>query len=398
MNEKNPGRKLPKNICQLKDGRYLAKYTSKFGGRPEKKFKTLEAAKKWLKEAKEKETNSYEADEYFTVDQWYKYWLENLCKNRADNTVRNYKDRYSKNISPVIGKMQLVNLKPIHCQQVIAKMEHGVDYYGKPYSSGTVEMTYNTLRVLFKSAEDLELISRNPARRIAIDKTRKNQSEDEKFLTLEEHRKFLESAKKSRSFPQFRFMLETGIRPGELIGLTFDDVDWTNKTLTIRKSVEFREGSWHAGPPKTKTSYRTIPLTEAALTILKDAKEAKQKMHISPKAKQILFYKDIKTGRQNSVKLADLIFISKQTGMPTRNNAYDSCLTYICRRAGIKEISMHDLRHTYATRCVERGVPYKSLQKLLGHSSLKVTMDTYVHVTEESLRDAVDIFEANSQI
>lgn len=292
----------------------------------------------------------------------------------------------------------MVDLKPMHCQQLITKMEHGVGHYGRPYSAGTVELAYNTMRVLFNSAEDFELISRMPARRILVDKTRENQSEDEKFLTLEEHRKFLESAKKSRSFPQFRFVLETGIRPGELIGLTFDDVDWTNKTLAIRKSVEFRNGSWQAGPPKTKTSYRTIPLTEAALAILKDAKESKQKMHISPKAVQVLFYKDLKMGRQNSVKLADLVFISKQTGMPTRNNAYDSCLKYICRRAGIKEISMHDLRHTYATCCLERGMPYKSLQKLLGHSSLKVTMDTYVHVTEESLRDAVDIFEANAQI
>lgn len=62
MLERKTGRKLPKNICQLKDGRYLAKYTSKFGGRPEKKFKTLGAAKKWLAEAKKKETSSYEAD------------------------------------------------------------------------------------------------------------------------------------------------------------------------------------------------------------------------------------------------------------------------------------------------------------------------------------------------
>ena len=112
----------------------------------------------------------------------------------------------------------------------------------------------------------------------------------------------------------------------------------------------------------------------------------------------MLTYTDEMTGRQQKIVLRDLAFFSKQTGMPMRNNAYDSCLKCVCRRAGIKEISMHDLRHTYATRCVERGIPYKSLQKLLGHASLKVTMDLYVHVSEDSLKNAVEVFENNSNL
>ena len=79
--------------------------------------------------------------------------------------------------------------------------------------------------------------------------------------------------------------------------------------------------------------------------------------------------------------------------MPAKNSSYDTHLYKLCDEAGIKRFCMHVLRHTYATRAIERGVPPKTLQKLLGHSSIKTTMDRYVHVTDESLRAGVKIFE-----
>lgn len=113
-----------------------------------------------------------------------------------------------------------------------------------------------------------------------------------------------------------------GLRTSEMIGLTWDSIDWKKRTLTVSKTLEYRHNTkvWRAGPPKTKSSYRTIPLTARA----------------------------------------------------------------------------YDVRHPYATRAIESGVMPKVLQKLLGHSSIKTTMDRYVHVTDDSLNNAIKLFEQNT--
>lgn len=89
----------------------------------------------------------------------------------------------------------------------------------------------------------------------------------------------------------------------------------------------------------------------------------------------------------------DLVFIHPEMGEPVKNSTYDSALYRICSKIGIPEVSMHDLRHTYATRAIESGMQPKVLQKLLGHSSIKITMDRYVHVTEDSLEEAIRQFQ-----
>ena len=87
--------------------------------------------------------------------------------------------------------------------------------------------------------------------------------------------------------------------------------------------------------------------------------------------------------------MRDLVFINFRTEMPAKNSSYDTHLYKLCDRAGIEHFCMHALRHTYATRAIECGVQPKVLQKLLGHASIKTTMDRYVHVTSESLDQAV---------
>jgi len=85
-----------------------------------------------------------------------------------------------------------------------------------------------------------------------------------------------------------------------------------------------------------------------------------------------------------------------RTGMPSKNSSYDTHLYKICDSAGIERFCMHALRHTYATRAIERGVPPKALQKLLGHSSIKTTMDKYVHASDDYLFEAVDIYQGKT--
>ena len=91
--------------------------------------------------------------------------------------------------------------------------------------------------------------------------------------------------------------------------------------------------------------------------------------------------------------MCDHVFINWKTGEPAKNSSYDTHLERLCKSAGLRHISMHTLRHTYATRAIERDMNPKVLQRLLGHSCIQQTMDRYVHVSQESLQEAVRRFE-----
>ena len=121
-----------------------------------------------------------------------------------------------------------------------------------------------------------------------------------------------------------------------------------------------------------------------------DRKKRKEDASLS----QVLIFIDPRSGREREVCMKDLIFINWRTGKPMKNSTYDNDIYKVCDKAGIKPFCMHVLRHTFATRCIERGVNPKSLQKILGHAQLSTTMDTYVHVTDDSLELAMKTFEA----
>lgn len=105
-------------------------------------------------------------------------------------------------------------------------------------------------------------------------------------------------------------------------------------------------------------------LTQEAIKILQNQREKLRKLKVIP------------------IEYSDLVFLNRN-GTPTKNSAYDTKLFYYCGKAEIPRFSMHTLRHTFATRCIEAGMRPKTLQMILGHSNIGITMNLYVHVTEE---------------
>ena len=383
------GKECGKGIYQRKDGLYHARFVDKAGKRHEKYFQTIPEARNWIEQAKyaDKHEDVFCPSDT-TVDTWFSFWVENIVGDLAPNTLRNYRERYKQNIQPIIGKMLLSDVKPMHCKKVLLSMD--ADYAGS-----TIRQTYITMGTMFKAAKMNDLITKHPMDGVRYTKPVRA-PDDTHFLTRDEQIGFLEVAKRSHNYNQYALILETGLRTGEMIGLTWDAIDWKAKTLTVNKTLEFRHKQkvWRVDPQKTQRSYRTIPLTSHAYDILKQLYSQVSERKESKLLNSTLEYMDRRTGETASLCMRDLVFINWRTGEPAKNSSYDTHLYKLCDEAGIEKFCMHALRHTYATRAIECGVQPKVLQKLLGHASIKTTMDRYVHVTSESLDQAVRQFES----
>ena len=383
------GRKCGKGISQRKDKKYTARFCAKNGKRREKHFDTLPEARNWLADAQYADRhNGLPTCSTITVDAWFQFWMENLIRDLAPNTIRNYHDRYVHNIKPVLGNMMLCDVKPMHCKAVFNSME-------AHYAGSTIRQTYITIGTMFKATLINDMIIKHPLEGVKVNKPLRA-PDDIHFLTIDEQTKFLEVARRSHNYRQYVLLLETGLRTAEMIGLTWDSIDWKRRRLTISKTLEYRHenGVWRAGPPKTKASYRMIPLTDRAYDVLEACYAEREIRKEAPLLEMVLPYMDRRSGVQKNLIMRDLVFVNWRTGEPAKNSSYDTHLYKLCDEAGIERFCMHALRHTYATRAIERGMQPKVLQKLLGHASIKTTMDRYVHVTDDSLVDAVAQFQA----
>ena len=393
MGKNLKGKECGKGICQRKDGLYSARFVSSEGKRQVKCFSSLPEARNWLEDAKYADRHEdVFAPPDMTVTEWFEFWISHIVGDLAPNTKRNYRERYEYNVKPVIGKMRLTDVKPMHCKMVFNQMEAS-------YAGSTIRQTYIAMGKMFRAAVMNDMIQKHPMDGVRYTKPVRA-PDDIHFLTRDEQIRFLEVAKRSRNYNQYALILETGLRTGEMIGLTWDAIDFEKRTLTVNKTLEFRHGEqyWRAGPPKTQHSYRTIPLTDRAYEILKEIKDKRPWQKESPLLSQTLEYIDRRTGAISRLVMRDLVFINWRTGEPAKNSSYDTHLYKLCDEAGIEKFCMHALRHTYATRAIECGVQPKVLQKLLGHASIKTTMDRYVHVTAESLDYAIKQFQQNGVV
>ena len=248
------------------------------------------------------------------------------------------------------------------------------------YSNSVIDHSRLVMRMLFDSAVENELLAKNPVTKSVKCKSGK-ESKAMRALTISEQKLFLKTIKGTSNYNQYALLLQTGLRTGEMIGLRWADVDFEKRLLHIRRTMEYRHsiGDWRVGEPKTKSSVRDIPLTQEAINILKNQKEKLLSMNIE------------------STAFPDNVFLCKD-GTPTKNSTYDSKLFYYCDKAGIERFSMHVLRHTFATRCIENGMRPKTLQMILGHSNIGVTMNLYVHVTEDEKTKEIRSIEKKLKI
>lgn len=364
------GKELGTGISQRKDGYYTARFTSRITGKTvQKYFKKLSNCKEWYINAKYNDEHSLLSAE-MTVDAWFTYWIENVKKgNIRKRTLEGYERIYNLSIRQYIGQMMLSEVKPVHCQDVLNQLKEE-----RHYRTGTLTNIKQVMHAMFEYALENELVVRNPITKSI--KASNGKPEGVEALTADEQKCFMAAAWDSEYYNQFALALQTGLRVGEIAGLKWSDIDFKNRKLHVKHSVyfDYKTHKWNIGEPKTESGKRDIPLTEEAIGILKNQKTKADKSQIV------------------NMEFHDFVFT--KNGEPIKIMTYFYELRKITKTIGMREISMHVFRHTFATRCIEGGMKPKTLQMILGHSTIQTTLDRYVHVTGDEKEKEMKSVEA----
>ena len=359
MGKSLKGKELGVGISQRPDGTYTGRITDANGKRIQKYFKKLQDCRQWVSEKQFSIEHGNALSNNPTVSACFEYWLKRVKKNQIkESTMINYTGIWEKHIKKVVGDKLITDIKPIHCLEILQKMSD------KGYKTSTIKGTRMILKSFFLFCLENKIIADDPMNRNV--KAFGEESKSKRVLTVEEQRDFLINTKDSSNSRACAFILQTGLRYGELTALEWSDIDFGRKTMHITKSMTYKNsGGWEITGTKTKSSVRTIPLTPEAIRILREQKEINKSIKII------------------DMRFRNLVFVN-QKGRPRTNNTYNIFLKNYCKKENIERFSIHTLRHTFATRCIEAGMRPKTLQKIMGHANLAMTMDLYVHVTEES--------------
>ena len=354
------------SITQL-GGRYQARITTGYDENGKQKrrakyFGTKKEAIDWPHQVKEdKACGEIETASQMMFVDWFNIWLTEYKKlSVRPSTYRCYQSAANLWIVPNFAGYRLMDMRHDIVQQYVNNLCEGMLSYS------SVMKVFNLLKGALNQAQLNGMIVANPAENAVLPK--KGAKRPMRVLTPEEQHRFIEVAQKMHFGECFTLILGTGIRIGEAISLTWDDVDLDNGTISINKTVTSVDTGtgyvYGVGPPKTKAGYRQIPLLDCLVSMLKRKKQAQQ-----PNAEKLLF-----PGPDG--KLCHAI-----------NARW--WFTKITRQAGITGVGQHTLRHTFATRGLENGIDLKIMQELLGHSSIRMTADTYTHVLPDMKRDSI---------
>ena len=328
-------------------------------------FSTLAEAKRYQAHCQgQLYVNGYVAKSDITVKAVAEEWFTSVQDGLKPTTARGYKVNINNHILPHIGNVPVQALKSSSIKRMISSLE-------KELSATSIKYVLRNLSQILKYAEQQSYIVKNPMKFVAIPKSSKP-----KFLTysVEEMAKLIKSVKGTDMELPILIEAETGLRLGELLGLSWDNINLEKMTITVNKTVSYVEGKIYVTSPKTTKSNREIVVSSALIEAIKSYKKKEESIK-RPK------------GYKNKYHL----LFHKEDGQPLTNSSFSAKFASMLKKNGLKHIRFHDLRHTHASLLYNQyGLNIKSVSDRLGHSRISTTMDYYVGGTENIQKAGVE--------
>lgn len=303
-----------------------------------------------------------------TVDSYFEDWIERKRDTVKGATIRSERQLYtgiSRTVIDAAGTtFGSLKVREVEVRDVIALQKA----LQSRYSTRTVNDMISLVRGLFRTAVDYDrLITFNPCASIRKLKRTEQPYRETKHraLTREETARFMKAAEDSYYHNLYLFLLNTGCRIGEAGALQIRDIG--KKSVHVARTLTRTEdGGWTIGEDtKTHAGDRLIPITQ----------EAAQAIERQKALNRLVF--------ESGQNMTDTIFKTPR-GLLLRSNPINEDIAKICAKADIERFTVHAFRDTFCTRCVESGMPPKTLQTIMGHADITMTLGLYAHCEEDT--------------
>lgn len=302
------------------------------------------------------------------IHELYNEWLPDKRRQVKPSTLSTYVTTFEKNILPYFGDMEYDDLKMKDVQRFVdEKLSAG-------YSHKSIKDMVVCVKMLLNYAVDELEMKPVPGKRI-MRFPEESIKKDFEAYTESEQKKLMSYFISNPSFEHLGMMITlcSGVRIGEITALQFKDIDLDSRTMKIEKTLERiysidsdgrRKGTQLIiQTPKSLSSRREIPLPKEIISILK---------------------------KFSALAIGDY-FVCSGKAKPIEPRVLRLHFNQACKNAGVRVMKYHGLRHSFATRMLEKKVDIKTTSTILGHSDVKITMNTYMHPTEEMKKNAINI-------
>lgn len=306
---------------------------------------------------------TYTAPQKMTVGQWLDVWASDYLGAVKPATAASYKSQIKNHIKPALGAVQLSALHAHTVQRCVNGLEG--------YAPATVRQAYKVLHNALEKAVELDYIPRNPAAKCTL--PRMEQKEIKPFDD-EQTAALLQTVKGGRLEYIVRVALFTGLRMSELLGLTWDAVDFDKGMIAINKQLarpEHRKAGLFISPKSGKA--RTITPAASVFAAL----NAQRRRQIENQLRAGTLWDN-----------AHNLIFTNETGGPLCQHSVTDWFSAAAASAGLEGARFHDCRHTYAVNAIRAGDNIKAIQSNLGHATAAFTLDRYAHFTEQLQRDS----------
>ena len=336
-----------------------------------------EVAEKLRQLTHELDKGTYLAPSRLTLQAWMETWLDEYLGNVKEATRFLYRKNTESYIVPHLGSIKLEALNAPMVQSFYNDLVNPKENDVRPLSPKTVKNVHGVLHKALQQAVLVGYIRTNPSDACTLPKVIKK---DIQPLDADQIKLFLEAVEDHPHELLYKIALFTGLRQGELLGLTWDCIDFDRSTLLVRQQLRREQkkgGQYYITTPKNGKS-RSITLAPSVLRLFR-----LQKLH------------------QNFLRAAagdewdnseDMVFTNQTGGYLSYRTVYD-CFKRIVKKIGIPNVRFHDLRHSYAVASIQAGDDIKTVQENLGHATASFTLDVYGHVTAQMRKNSAERME-----